>query len=303
MSTYEGKPDLWQAVDCPICGSVETRFLAHDWQSIGGQPYTFDLVRCGVCGLDYVNPRLNLSAVTGVVGGGAWHEALAANRAIYQAGCRRLSGMLRGKSGSNPTLLDVGCAYGDFMTVAAEQGFQVSGVEVDGPVAEAARRRGLVVHQGFLEELGLSTQAFDAVTLWDVIEHVEAPRSLLAEAHRLLKPRGVLLLHTGNAAFQVPKGRVLAALRPDRGPYNAPAYHLCHYSTATIRTLLAKAGDFDDVECSHLDSIRYRRRFKRLAMKSYNEATHLLNRLGLPLWTSSLAVFARRAEDEHDLLS
>jgi SAM-dependent methyltransferase len=294
MSAYEGNNDLWRAVDCPLCGSNEPRLLAHDWQSISGQHYTFNLVCCRLCGLVYVNPRLNLSAVTGVVGGGAWHEALAANRAIYQAGCRRLLGMLRGNSGSNPSLLDVGCAYGDFMTVAAEQGFQVSGVEVDGPVAEAARRRGLVVHEGFLERLGLPAQAFDAVTLWDVIEHVDAPRSLLAEAHRLLKPRGVLLLHTGNAAFQVPKGRVFAMLRPNRGPYNAPAYHLCHYSTATIRTLLAKAGDFDDLECTHLDTIRYRRRFKYLAMKGYNDAMGLLNRLGFPLWTSSVAVFARR---------
>jgi 2-polyprenyl-3-methyl-5-hydroxy-6-metoxy-1,4-benzoquinol methylase len=287
--------DLWKTCDCPLCGSNEPRFLAYDWQPVGGQRYNFNLVRCPACGLVYVNPRLNFEALTAVVGGGAWHEALAANRSIYEAGCRRLIELLPGSGSGKPALLDVGCAYGDFMTVAAEHGFQATGVEVDRPVAEVAQQSGLVVHVGFLEELSLPAHSFDAVTLWDVIEHVEAPRSLLAEVTRLLKPHGILLVHTGNAAFQVSKGRLLAALRPGRGPYNAPAYHLCHYSTATMRLLLRQAGTYDQLEFTHLDTVHYRRRAKYVAMKAYNETTRALNRVGLPLWTSSLAVLARKA--------
>jgi len=287
--------NLWQYVNCALCGADQPALLTHDWQAVAGQRYTFNLVRCRRCGLVYVNPRLNRQALTGSVGGGAWRSAMELHRTIYEAGCRRLRPLLRSASSGSPTLLDVGCAHGDFLTVAREQGFDVVGVEIDRPVAEATRQRGFVVYEDFLEKLALPGQSFDAVTLWDVIEHVGDPQTLLAEAVRLLKPGGLLFFHTGNAAFQVPKGRILAALRPGRGPYNAPVQHICHFSASTSRALLARAGKFDHLEFTHLDTIRYRQWRKYLTMKTYNEATRLLSHLALPLWTSSLAVLARKA--------
>ncbi len=287
--------DLWQYVKCALCGADRPVFVTHDWQKVAGQRYTFNLVHCQNCGLVYINPRLNRESLTGSAGGGAWHNAMAANRAIYEAGCHRLRQLLLSDSGGSSTLLDVGCAYGDFLTAAQEHGFDVTGVEIDKPVAEAARQRGFVIYDGFLEELALPSESFDAVTLWDVIEHIGAPKALLAETVRVLKPGGVLLFHTGNAAFQVSKGRALAALRPGRGPYNAPLQHICHFSVTTSRTLLKQVGDFDHLEFTYLDTVRYRQRCKYLVMKTYNEIARLLNRLGLPLWTSLLAVFARKA--------
>ena len=287
--------DLWQYVNCALCGADWPVSVTHDWQKVAGQRYTFNLVRCQNCGLVYINPRLNREALIGSAGGGAWHSALAVNRTIYETGCHRLRQLLRSDSGGRPTLLDVGCAYGDFLTVAREHGFDVAGVDIDKPVAEVARQRGFVVLDDLLEELALPGESFDAVTLWDVIEHVGDPKALLAETVRVLKPGGILFFHTGNAAFQVPKGRVLAALRPGRGPYNAPVQHMYHFSASSSRALLARAGKFDHLEFTHLDTIRYRQRRKYLAMKAYNEATRLLARLGLPLWTSSLAVLARKA--------
>jgi 2-polyprenyl-3-methyl-5-hydroxy-6-metoxy-1,4-benzoquinol methylase len=189
----------------------------------------------------------------------------------------------------------VGCAYGDFLRLAQDYGFDVSGVEIQDSLAEAARQRGFVVYGDTLEKLMLPRESFDAVTLWDVVEHVGDPRSLLAEAACLLKPGGVLLVHTGNAAFQVPKGRVLAALHPDRGPYNAPVHHFCHFSVKTFRALLQLVGKFEYLEFSHLDTVRYPRKRKYTVMKTYNEIARLLSRLGLPLWTSSLVVFACKA--------
>lgn len=286
---------LWQYMKCALCGADRPVFVTHDWQKVTGQCYTFNLVRCQNCGLVYVNPRLNREALTGSAGGGACRNALAANCAIYEAGCHRLRQLLRSDSDGNPTLLDVGCAYGDFLTVAQEHSFNVTGVEIDKPVAEVARQRGFVVYDDFLEELALPGESFDAVTLWDVIEHVGDPKALLAETVRVLKLGGVLFFHTGNAAFQMPKGCALATLRPGRGPYNAPVQHICHFSVSTSRALLKQVGEFDHLEFTYLDTVRYRQRRKYLVMKTYNEMARLLNRLGLPLWTSLLAVFARKA--------
>jgi 2-polyprenyl-3-methyl-5-hydroxy-6-metoxy-1,4-benzoquinol methylase len=286
--------NLWIHVRCAVCGADRSELITHDWQSIGGELYTFDLVRCAQCGLAYINPRLNRTALTGNAGGGAWHQAASVNRAIYRAGCQRLLGLLRTGS-ARPALLDVGCAYGDFMAFAEKQGFAVTGLEIDAAAGRVAQERGYNVFTDHLECLALPPATFDVVTLWDVIEHVDDPRALLSAAVSLLKPGGILFYHTGNAAFQVTKGRILARLRPGRGPNNVPFQHLYHFSPRTSRLLLDRLGHFDCVDYTHLDTLRYSRRSKYWAMKGYNEAARLLFKVGLPLWTSSLAVFARTA--------
>jgi len=296
MNSQTGNP--WRRANCPVCGADRPAFLTHDWQTVAGRRYTFDLVRCQICGMVYINPRLNREAVTGTGGGGAWHDALQVNRPIYEAGCRRLKAILRAPG--TPALLDIGCAYGDFPSVASEHGFSVTSLEIDQQVAAAARARGFVVYDEPLEHLSLPGESFDVITLWDVIEHLNDPKSLLRAALCLLRPGGLLSFHSGNAAFQVTKGRILGVLRPGKGPYNAPFQHVSHFSPGTARRLLCEVGDFDHLEFDHLefghlDTLRYQSRPKYLAMKTYNKATRWLNRAGLPLWTTSLVAFARKA--------
>jgi SAM-dependent methyltransferase len=96
-------------------------------------------------------------------------------------------------------LLEVGCGQGLFLARAQERGWDVQGVEILAPVAERARERGLAVYLGTLEEAGLPADAFDAVVMREVIEHVVDPVALLRETRRVLRPSGVAALETGNA--------------------------------------------------------------------------------------------------------
>ena len=41
-------------------------------------------------------------------------------------------------------------------------------------------------------------QSFDVVTLWDVFEHVLDPKATLTEIARILKPNGLVVIHTPN---------------------------------------------------------------------------------------------------------
>jgi SAM-dependent methyltransferase len=82
----------------------------------------------------------------------------------------------------------------------AELGAEVEGLETDPVAAGLARRRtGGVIHELPLEEATLPAASFDLVSLLHVLEHVPDPRATLTEAHRLLKPGGVLLLALPNA--------------------------------------------------------------------------------------------------------
>ena len=95
-------------------------------------------------------------------------------------------------------LLDVGCSSGAFVHTAVRLGFDAEGVDPAPAAAQAARVAGLKVEKGLLHEVGYAEHSFDAVTLFEVIEHVRDPIALLRECHRILRPGGVLMVGTGN---------------------------------------------------------------------------------------------------------
>ena len=97
-------------------------------------------------------------------------------------------------------LLDVGCSSGAFLGSAVKLGFRAEGVEPAPRAAATARARGLTVFQGLLHEARFAESSFDAITLLEVIEHLKDPLSVLVECHRVLRPGGVMLIGTGNAA-------------------------------------------------------------------------------------------------------
>lgn len=95
-------------------------------------------------------------------------------------------------------LLDVGCSNGAFIHVANKMGMNCEGVEPAQEAAQAAQESGLKVSHGFLEEVDFPDNSFNVITIFEVIEHLRDPLSLLKECRRLLKPAGILGIRTGN---------------------------------------------------------------------------------------------------------
>lgn len=96
-------------------------------------------------------------------------------------------------------LLDVGCGDGFYLGVMRTLGWDVRGLEPDAAAVSVARARGFEVVEGALEEVALPADAYDAITMSHVIEHVVEPLRALESARRALKPGGVLLLATPNS--------------------------------------------------------------------------------------------------------
>lgn len=142
-------------------------------------------------------------------------------------------------------LLDVGCGDGAFLMQAQRRGWEVAGTEISPwAAAHAAATLGCKVFCGELRDAAYPEAHFDAVTLWHVLEHVTAPRSLLEEVRRVLAPNGVLLLAVPNRNDRVMQAAYLLAKRRrprlfsrhDREP------HLFHFSASSLRGLLAATG-------------------------------------------------------------
>jgi 2-polyprenyl-3-methyl-5-hydroxy-6-metoxy-1,4-benzoquinol methylase len=107
--------------------------------------------------------------------------------------CRSIPGPAAG------TLLDVGCGDGTYLQTMRYLGWEVRGLEPDPKAVSVARSRGLEVIQGSVEDLR-EHDAFDAITMSHVIEHVIDPSRTLQALRDALTPGGTLLVITPNGA-------------------------------------------------------------------------------------------------------
>lgn len=133
-------------------------------------------------------------------------------------------------------LLDVGCALGDFVMAAGAAGWRAEGVEVSPFAAAIARRRGAIVHMGDIRELDLGPATFQAVTLYDTIEHVDDPVATLRVVRDLLAPGAVAHLVTPNVAGLQARllGRWWYHYKRDE--------HLAYFAPSTLRRTVEASG-------------------------------------------------------------
>jgi 2-polyprenyl-3-methyl-5-hydroxy-6-metoxy-1,4-benzoquinol methylase len=241
---------------CSVCGASDAELI---WQESG-----WDLVRCRTCDLVYVaNPPDDEGVAALYTDDEGFHAGLTHGdeESAQIARCtaeEHLAEMAEAGGGPRPgadRLLDVGCAAGHFVAAANAAGWRARGVELNDATAAVARSRGLDAFTGTLGDLieaeGDDVRgAFDAVTLWDVVEHVPDPVGLLRQAREVLAPGGTLWVATPNVDGLFPKASLRVAPKVGRWPHPEPPLHLSQFSERTIRNALARAG-FPDVVVQH----------------------------------------------------
>jgi len=195
---------------------------------------------------------------------------------------------LRGKPPRQIRLLDVGCSRGQFIAAAVELGFDAEGIEPAPHIAAAAKAAGLKVRQGLLQEQGFREQSFDAVTLFEVVEHLKEPRALLAECRRILRLGGVLALSTGNTASWT-----VAAMgaRWDYFHIAKDGGHVSFFNPGSVRRLAAQCG----FEVARIETARV----KFFEKGDAPRGLYVLAKLAAEF----LTLPARRAGRGHDLLA
>ncbi len=196
-------------------------------------------------------------------------------------------------------MLDVGCSSGLFLELARREGWNPHGVEISQRAVELARGSfGLEVFCGTLEEAGFQDGSFDAVALWDVIEHFDDPKASLREIARITRPGGALVLCTPNCsslfhkaahlAYRVTLGRVKGIL-----PLLYSEKHNTYFTPASLDRMLSHAA-FQALARQGF-SAHLGRWLRTKVPWPVRVATHVVDRLsGLVGGRYRMLVFARR---------
>ena len=128
-------------------------------------------------------------------------------------------------------LYDVGAASGFFMTAAQSQGWEVRGNDISKAAVKFAKENfDLDIDYGFFEDVTLEEASYDAVVMWNTLEHTHDPVETVMHARKALKPGGLLYI-------KVPEMPTVSLLRTYYDPY-----HFFEFNVKNLSNFLSSSG-------------------------------------------------------------
>jgi 2-polyprenyl-3-methyl-5-hydroxy-6-metoxy-1,4-benzoquinol methylase len=243
--------------DCPACGQSGGRTVFGE--VLNG--VAIDVVVCPACGLGYSNPRpteaYKVDRYREWTGGDRPWQAEAHydhRQQLRHFGLYRRVMQLISSRTDGGRILDVGCGGGLFLVFAGvfssdhnsglNSRYAVEGAGFDPAEVELARRISGATVRPIDELSNVPDGTYDAVTLLNVLEHVNRPIDLLLQIKRVLRPAAPLVV-------VVPNNEVvfwrLAHNVGTRPLSLASDEHINHFRPASLRAILNKTG-FSSVE-------------------------------------------------------
>lgn len=224
---------------CIVCGCT------------GNEPHYPGILRCTGCSYVYADLDLSQAEFEALYSddyfAGEEYSDYAADKSVHQRNfIARLDVLARFVDPMrHRRLLEVGCAYGFFLELAARRFDEVVGIDVTTAGVHHARDTlGLNAVRGDLLDWDFGGAPIDVACMWDTIEHLRAPDLYLERIAANMRPGGLLALTTGDisskmARWRGPKWRLIH-----------PPTHAHYFSRESLTRLLDRHG-FDVVFTEH----------------------------------------------------
>ena len=197
------------SVPCALCGASDpisfAEGLDYEYATASNR---FVFAKCRSCGHLYLNPRPSTDHL-GVIypptyyafaENQAGNAAVGYFRKIWESG--KVKHFLKIVGAGQKKILDVGCGEGRFLSLLKQYGdpaWELVGLDFDQKAAGLCRRKGFRCEVGRIEDFP-AEEKFDAIIMFQLIEHVDNPREVARRMRALLNPGGVLVLETPNPA-------------------------------------------------------------------------------------------------------
>lgn len=228
--------DLSRERRCPAC-------LADDYR-VSFVKQGFRYCMCRKCAMLYVNPIL-----TDEASNDAYKSGEVSNKVLdvllsktqrdfdepkFVKALELIEGVMPENSGRQ--LLDIGCSVGHFLEVARGRDWNCTGIELNSASADYTESLGFEVIRKPLVPGLFAESSFDVVTMWDVLEHIPDPESVLNMISDLLAPNGILCLIVPNA------DSIAARMMREKCTMFRGSSHVNIFNRVTLCTLLERVG-------------------------------------------------------------
>jgi SAM-dependent methyltransferase len=258
-----------ETVDCGICGSKRFIRLFNACDYIYGNQGNWPVAQCADCGVVFMNPRIPPVRI-----GPFYPTAYYTNRPVEESQSWRkrirtavlpryygyppvnsrgvlislvasVAGVIISRTAGfrrnihyvpKGRVLDVGCGNGSWLTIYKNLGWETFGTEIGSESASIARASGHDIFLGDLRDAHYPDGSFDAVTLWDALEHIPNPAETMVEVYRVCRPGGRVYVYVPNFASWY------ARHFQDKWYMFTAPLHYYHYTPQTLTRLLNGVG-------------------------------------------------------------
>lgn len=204
---------------CPACGTPAEQ-ARQAWKFVNARGET-EWLRCPSCQSYFMDGEYRLEneiAHTQQMTWGDTEQGAQLNQfkqRMYRAILDRISSLVPQKGAR---LLDVGCAYGGFMTAAKESGFDVTGFDIVPEAVGHVNKSGMKAQCcAHVREFSLTEEPFDVVTVLDANIYWPDQPAELREIYNRLKPGGLLVMRVVDKSWLASIGAALQQVSPAKG--------------------------------------------------------------------------------------
>ena len=264
---------------CPVCGtdSLPDKVIARDTVKT--------IRRCKKCGMLYIGflrnaeKKYEASYFFEEYKNQYGKTYLEDFESIKKQGLRRMAliNKIAGKTAANKgaykkNLLDIGCAYGAFLSAAADSHCEVFGTDIcSDAVSYVQNNLGFQAQTSAFPDFN-TERTFDAVTMWFVIEHFANLDAVLRKVSELTKPGGIF-------AFSTPSASGISARFSKKSFFRqSPADHFTLWELKRCAPILKKYGF---KVCKIISTGHHPERFPFIKIDAHNRFALFLSKLFL----------------------
>ncbi|MCH8165053.1 MAG: class I SAM-dependent methyltransferase [Planctomycetes bacterium] len=189
-------------------------------------------------------------------------------------------------------ILDVGCHVGLFVMLAQEAGFECQGIDVSADAVRIGTEQlGIAgLSACTLAQADIEAESFDAVMIWDVLEHLYDLTEMVQQCATVLRRGGYLFAQVPNHRGITAQLKTLACklrIRHGRFDHFGFPWHLYHFSPKSLTLLARRAG----LEAVQIRSFSHR---TKAGVSGQGLSRWITRRIEQLAWSDYLYIVARK---------
>ncbi|MEK7546577.1 MAG: class I SAM-dependent methyltransferase [Patescibacteria group bacterium] len=263
-------------INCKACGSLQVLFL---FSSKINNNKSFSVFRCETCGAGFLDPQPDFKEIEEKYYAADYHayQLKPAEKLNLLEGAKKfikkccLAGFLKyGRPHlyhkifysfflrmsfypiyvRQGKVLDVGCGAGKYLGYLKELGWDTYGLDISRLAVDITTRANVgKIYSGDLEHNELPRNFFNVINFNHVFEHLPNPDKMLAEARKLLKPGGEIIIVLPNFSSLAAK-----VFKRNWGGFDIPR-HLFFWNEKSLKIKLESCG-FEVKKVFYSDTFR-----------------------------------------------